>query len=143
MKLSTKIFVLISLFISCLVITGAGFYVKHAFLFKAKIIDDIYIVQRPFQDVYDLVSKKADFCIEDAGGSNGWMIEGDYLYGSAESEPNYYVVDLSTHELIRFESLSEFNSYLRGQNLSDLNMSRQESTVHLKYGRGRNRIYSK
>ena len=133
-------FALIGFLFSCLVVVVGGIYFKHAFFFKAQVVDDVYVVQRPFRFSYDLRAKKHNILIKEAG-SDGWMIVDGYLYGSASSKPEYYVINLQSYNLHRFDSLWDLDIFLSERDLPDLDMSQQENISDLLYGRGRDRLY--
>ncbi len=133
-------FAVIGFLFSCFVVAVGCVYFKHAFLFKAQVVGDMYIVQQPFRFSYDLVSKQHGIRINGAGAS-GWMIVDNFLYGSAESKPEYYVINLQTYKHLRFDSLRELNSHLSQDGLPSLDMSQQENISDLLYGRGRDRLY--
>ena len=124
-----------------LVLIVGCLYFRHAFFFKGEIARDVFIVQRPFRETYDIRSQKRGLIVEDTGVTRGWMVAGGYLYGSAESKPQYYALNLFTDEQVGFPSLRLLNGYLRERGLPELDMSKEENIVHLKYGAGRNRLY--
>ena len=124
--------------ISGIIFIGFGIYsVKYIYWYKARIVEDVYIAQRPFENIYDIFSRRGKFRIYDTGNANGWIIQDNYMYGSAV-DPKFYIIDLKNLIINKFYKENEFNERLLKYNLPPLDMSTEENISDLQQ---RKRIY--
>lgn len=114
----------------------ACYLIFMCWMFRANVVNDVYIVQRPFSNVYDFKSG-GETLIRDV---NGWIINGNYVYGSC-NECEYFLIHLPDHSIVRYKSLSGLDEFLLSNCMPIYDMSDEENESDLIYGAGRNRVY--
>lgn len=119
---------LIATIVVLALVTFLVIFIKYEYFFKGKIAENIYIVQRPFKDVYDMKSS-GKIIVEDI---DGWVVRPNLIYGYF-SKTKTYAFSISENKVYLFNNTMELDKYLHERNLPSYDMNDEENIAYLRY----------
>ncbi len=144
-RLWRKLLCILGLVVMVPVLVFLAVIVWHVFFFRAEIHDEIFLVQRPFQDIYD-IKGDSRVLVSDA---EGWAVYGHVMYGERIIrhgdilDLEFFSIDLNTMEVSLYSDLGKLDRYLKALGSAGYHMSDIQGSAVMRFGEPATPAYHK